>query len=620
MQDAPTNFDTDLFQQIIKEVEKYTPLRYSIENYFTNNVEQERINKHFKIISDHMRAVVNAINDGAEPSNTQRGYIIRRLIRRAYYSGVKLGINEKTFLNKFVQITKDTLIFDIDVSKVSAIIKIEEESFSKTILQGKKILDDELVKTSEFFDVNVAFKLFETYGFPLEMTNDVLSDNNIKLDLKALEVLKDNHSKISKGNKEHSNFSKALNSLSLIEDSISNFVGYESETSKSKVMFLLNDTEKVNQIDGIAYLVLDNTPFYATSGGQLHDKGYLMQSGNRINVIDVFKDKYNNHIHQVEGKINDKDIVECFVDQPTRLGLMRNHSATHLLFASLRKVYGNTIVQLGSNNNQERLTFDFPLKQRPTQEELINIEDFINKVIKRNIKREYIVTTTTEAKKMGAIMTIEEMEYFNTENVRVVKFDDVTTDLCGGTHIDFTQNLENFKIIAVDSKGSGIYRIRALTSNILVDEYLQEQIDKNLVLLNSLTHKIDKLSDEKVELKFKNTKNLNEYLKEVFEQIESYKEKIKELSKPQKQVLEIELEPIKVNNIDLFFANDISKPQIKNTVISIREKFPQALVVLLTKFENNSVLIISSKNVDCKEFAGKLAQHKKINGGGNSLI
>jgi alanyl-tRNA synthetase len=620
MQNVPTNFDTDLFQQIIREVEKYTPLRYQIENYFTNNLEQEKINKHFKIISDHMRAVVNAINDGAEPSNTQRGYIIRRLIRRAYYSGVKLGIQEKTFLNKFVQITKDTLIFDIDVSKVSSIILKEEESFSKTILQGKKILDDEVAKSTDFFDVHVAFKLFETYGFPLEMTNDVLVDHNIKLDLQALEILKENHSAISKGSKEHNNFAKALNSLSLIEESVSNFVGYETEYSKSKVVFLLNETEEVKKIDGTAYLVLDNTPFYATSGGQLHDKGYLMQSGNRIDVIDVFKDKNNNHIHKVEGKINDQDIIECFVDKPNRLGLMRNHSATHLLFAALRKVYGDSIVQLGSNNNQDRLTFDFPLKQRPTTKEVLMIEDFINEVISRNIKREYIVTTTTKAKELGAIMTIEEMEYFNTENVRVVQFDDVTIDLCGGTHIDFTKNLEKFKIISVDSKGSGVYRIRALTSDILVDQYLQEQIDKNLILLNALIQKMNKLSDEQFKPIFKNTKNLNQYLEDIDMEINKHKEIMKELSKPKKVSLELTLKPLQVNGVDLYFANDIEKSQIKNMAISIREKFPQALIVLLTKFENNSILIISSKHIDCKDFANKLSSTKKINGGGNNLI
>ncbi len=620
MQNVPTNFDTDLFQEIIKEIERYTSLRYDIQNYFTNNIEQEKINKHFKIISDHMRAVVNAINDGAEPSNTQRGYVIRRLIRRAYYSGIKLGIKEKTFLNKFVQITKDTLIFDIDVKKVSLIIKDEESNFSKTIIQGKKLLDDEIERTTDFFDVNIAFKLFETYGFPIEMTNDVLVENNIKLDLEKLEILRTKHSEISRGAKEHNNFSKAINSLSLINEPISEFVGYEHIKSKSKVLFLLNDIEKVKNLNGIGYLVLDKTPFYATSGGQLHDKGYLMQSGNKINVIDVFKDKNNNHIHKIEGKINDQDSIECFVDEPTRLGLMRNHSATHLLFAALRKVYGDSIVQLGSDNNQDRLTFDFPLKQRPTEKEISLIEDFINSAIKKNIKREYIITTTTQAKKLGAIMTIEEMEYFNTENVRVVKFDDLTIDLCGGTHIDFTKNIEHFKITDIDSKGSGIYRIRALTSNILVNKYMNIEIEKNLSLLNALIRKINKLSNQQIKYSFHNVENLNEYLNDIYSKTEKYKEVMKILLKPKKISLDIQLEPIKINDIELYFANNIDKSIIKNMAISLREKSIKALVVLLSKFDKSSVLIISSKNIDSKGFANKLSSNKKINGGGNNII
>ncbi len=620
MQNVPTNFDTDLFQEIIKEIEKYTSLRYDIQNYFTNNIEQEKINKHFKIISDHMRAVVNAINDGAEPSNTQRGYVIRRLIRRAYYSGIKLGIKEKTFLNKFVQITKDTLIFDIDVKKVSLIIKEEELNFSKTIIQGKKLLDDEIERTTDFFDVNVAFKLFETYGFPIEMTNDVLIENNIKLDLDKLENLRTKHSEVSRGAKEHNNFSKAINSLSLISELISEFVGYENIKSKSKVLFLLNDVDKVKNLDGIGYLVLDKTPFYATSGGQLHDKGYLMQSGNKINIIDVFKDKNNNHIHKIEGKINDQDSVECFVDESTRLGLMRNHSATHLLFAALRKVYGDSIVQLGSDNNQDRLTFDFPLKQRPTEEEIFSIENFINSAIKKNIKREYIITTTTKAKQIGAIMTIEEMEYFNTENVRVVKFDDLTVDLCGGTHIDFTKNIENFKISSVDSKGSGIYRIRALTSNAIVNKYMESEIDKSLSLLNSLNQKINKLSNQKIKYSFQDIKNLDEYLKDIHLQIDKSKEIVKDLLKPKKISLDVQLEPIKINDVELYFANNIDKSIIKNMAISLREKSTKSLVVLLSTFEKSSVLIISSKNFNSKEFADKLSINKKINGGGNNII
>lgn len=621
IQDVPTNFDTDLFQKIIKEIEKYTLVKYSVENYFLNNEKQEKINKHFKIISDHIRAVVNAINDGAEPSNTQRGYIIRRLIRRAYYSGVKLGIKEKTFLHKLVQITKETLIFDIDVMKVSLIIKEEEENFSKTIIQGKKILDEEISKTKDFFDVNIAFKLFETYGFPIEMTNDILVENNIKLNIEELELLKEEHSRVSRGKKEHNNFSKAINSLNLINESISEFVGYETTESKSKILFLLDDTDKKNSINGISYLLLDKTPFYATSGGQLHDNGYLMQTGNKIKIIDVFKDKYNNHIHKIEGKINDKDIVECFVDKPTRLGLMRNHSGTHILFAALRKEYGDSIIQLGSDNNQDRLTFDFPLKHKPTDDEIINIENFVNATIFKNIKREYIITTTTKAKDIGAIMTIEEMEYFNTENVRVVNFKGVTTDLCGGTHIDFTKNLEKFKIISVENKGSGIYRIRALTSNSLVDKYLNEQISLKLNLLDSLVKKINSLNEEFVVPIFKNKDNFEDYLLQIDLEIERCKKITKELLKKPKNIsLDIELKPKNIKGINLYFSNNIEKQSLKNLATTIRETSINSLIVILSKFENTSLLVIASKDIDSKNFADKLSKIKKINGGGNKIL
>ncbi|MGL5591731.1 MAG: alanine--tRNA ligase-related protein, partial [Metamycoplasmataceae bacterium] len=534
--------------------------------------------------------------------------------------GIKLGIKQTTFLNKLVQVTKDTLIFDINVKKVADIIKIEEDNFSKTIRKGKKILDDEMKKTKDYFNVDVAFKLFETYGFPIEMTNDILNENNIKLDLARLQLLKEKHSLISKANKEHNHFEQALNSLNLIDKQISDFIGYDSLTSRSKILFLLDEKEKVEDINGVGYLVLDKTPFYATSGGQLHDKGYLIQAGNKIEIIDVFKDKNNNHIHKVKGKINAKNYIDAFVDEKTRIGLMRNHSATHLLFAALRKLYGDQIIQLGSDNNQDRLTFDFPLKQRPTEKEIKAIEDFINNIIKKNIIREYIITTTTKAKKMGAIMTIEEMEYFNTENVRVVKFDDITTDLCGGTHIDETKNIEKFKIVSVDSKGSGIYRIRAISSDFLVDKYMNEQIKKQLKLLDSLDNKIINLDKTQRKHLIKPDNDLNKYLNNINGEIDKAKEVLKKLLKGKKISIDVELEPIKISNLNVYFSNNIDKEIIKNFAVSLREKSQNSLIVLLSKFEGQSVLVITSKGIDAKDIASKISVTKKIKGGGNSLI
>ena len=619
MQNVPTNFDTDLFQKIIKEVEKYSKFKYDIENYFIKDLEQEKINKHFKIISDHMRAIVNAINDGAKPSNTQRGYIIRRLIRRAYYSGIKLGIKEKTFLKNFVQITKETLIFDIDVKNVSNIIEKEEENFSKTILNGEKILEKELEKKSSLFDVNVAFKLFETFGFPIEMTNDILLENNVKLDFEKLKKLKNNHSQISKGQEKHSSFSKTINSLALVDGFISKFVGYEEIESESKPVFLINEFEKIKKINGEAYLILDKTPFYATSGGQLHDKGYLLQSGNRIEVLDVFKDKNNNHVHKVKGLINDSDIIQSFVDSHNRIGLMRNHSSTHLLFATLREIYGDKIVQLGSDITAERFTFDFPLDKKPTEAELKIIENKINKIIERNIEREYIVTTISEAKKIGATMTVEETKYLNNSDVRIVKFGNITTDLCGGTHIDQTKNIEKIKIVSIETKGAGIYRIRVITSNDLIEKYMRIEIKKHKSLLQPLVKKMNELSSTSKKYLFKNENNLGEYLEDIKNKIVKYKNEIKELTKSSNKIsLPIDLEERNINGIKLFFSDVVDKSMIKNIAIKTREKYPDAIIVLLSKFSDNSLVVITSKNNKIQNLINNLIETYKIKGGGNA--
>lgn len=635
LQDGPTNFDTDLFLPIIRKIEEMSPFKYDISNYFTKDPIQEKTNKFFKIIADHMRAITNAINDGEKPSNNQRGYIIRRLIRRAYYSGKKLNINKKTFLYKLVPIVVNTLIFPVDVEKVANIIKKEEEAFSLTIEQGKKILEEEMKKSKTYeFDVNGAFKLYETYGFPIEMTNEILLENNFKLDFDKLSQLRNEHSEKSKSNTKILNFSKQINSLTKIESHISKFIGYDhTKLIGAKILYLLNEQDIIRKSsnDEICYLVLKETPMYATSGGQHHDKGYMIQNGNQIQVLDVFKDKNNNNIHVVKGKIDDSLPIDVYVDEETRIGLMRNHSATHLTFAALRKIYGKEIEQLGSDNNQDRLTFDFPLERKPTNEEIKEIEKFVRDVIKKDIPRNYVETTMEQAKKMGAIMTIAEAEYFDSGYIRIVEFPGITSDLCGGTHIDHTKNLEAYKITNIESKGTGIFRIRAITSYKIVNEYLENEYKKNKDIFDIQYKKYKNLFDTKQSnqnlltfdfIQNSNKDNLEDLIEEIKLKTNEVIEQIKLLLKQPNKIIEnVIFQEVEFDGFNILFANNINKRNIKDIAINQREKNHDKIIFCSTNFENNKCsVIITSKTNNVLDFIKSSLITLELKGGGNQLI
>ncbi|KKB26850.1 Alanyl-tRNA synthetase [Mycoplasmopsis meleagridis] len=619
LQDAPTNYDSDLFINIIKEIEKFTVYKYDSNNYFIGNNEQELINRNFKIIADHLRTVVNAIADGAKISSLGRGYIIRRLIRRAIYKSMQLGIKE-IFLHKLVKVVHDSLPFEYDVEYVSREIKKEEELFNKTINNGKEILDKYLQTNKDLIDGRFAFKMLDTYGFPIELTMEIASQFNKKINLDEFEKAKEEHSNKSRGSKV-SGMKDVINSLSLIKGKIDNFIGYENLENQTKILMLLDEENEVDEIDGIGYLIIENTPFYATSGGQNHDEGYILQNGRKIEILDVFKDKYGNHVHKVKGKINKNNILECYVDKEKRLNLARNHSATHLVFSALRKVLGPQIEQLGSDITYERFTFDFPANEKPTDKQIEEIENIMQDIIKQNIKREYIITTTEEAKKLGAIMTIEETEYMDPKNVRMVKWGNITSDLCGGTHIPNSALMENFKIVEVERKQAGIFRIRVVTSNKLVDRYYAE---KNISLaeeFNNILNKIKNLDSKyDFELELKNLNNYQKYLK-LTESINKIREDFKKVNKENSN-FEFDYENTKfekINDKNIYINLEINSPQIKVIASSLREKYPNSYIILGNKYENEILLAIATKNENANALFQKIA--KKLNGrGGGSPI
>ncbi|WP_025755295.1 alanine--tRNA ligase [Mycoplasmopsis cricetuli] len=617
MQDAPTNFDTDLFLPIIKSIEQYSPFKYQVENYFIKNKEQNKINSYFKVIADHMRTVVNAIGDGAKPSNIGRGYILRRLIRRSVHKLMQLQSNKKLILNKLTTVIVNTLPYKYNIKKIEQIILEEEVLFSKTIESGRLLLENYINDKVKIFPGDIAFKLFETYGFPIELTEEILNEKNIILDKQGYEQARLKHIEVSKKDKI-SGMDKVINSLALIDKKIDQFIGYDFEESNSCILKLFDSESEVDFIDGIGYLILDQTPFYATSGGQKHDRGYILQNNNKINILNVFKDKWGNHIHKIQGKIQKQLPVQCFVDKTIRLGLKRNHSGTHLLFCALRNVLGNHIQQLSSDNNEERLTFDFPAENKPTDEQILQIENLVKNYILQNSNRHYLITTTSEAKKMNAIMTLEEAEYMDPKNIRIVHFEGITADLCGGTHLENSSMLENFKIVSVEKKAAGVFRIKAISSNLTVKKYLEQKckeyfedlqkaIDKNKKIMSEYQFQINLPNDLEEQIK---------YLKQVLEKV---KQDNKILLKKSTQVSEIDYNQITVDLINNFSVIVTLLPiqAIKVVASSIREKFPNTIVIGYTE---NNMLVVASKIYNSNQIIQKLFEHFQGKGGGNNLL
>ncbi|EGV00279.1 alanyl-tRNA synthetase [Mycoplasmopsis columbina SF7] len=620
MQDAPTNYDSDLFINIIKEIEKFSNYKYDVNNYFTREKEQELINQHFKVIADHIRTATNAIADGAKVSNVGRGYIIRRLIRRAIYKGMQLGIKD-LFLYKLVEVVKNSLPFEYDVEPVKKAIKDEEELFHKTIEKGKLLLQQFIDENTKELSGKEAFKMLDTYGFPIELTIEILASSNIRVNMVEFEAAKEEHAIKSRGDKAEG-MQGVINSLTLIEDKIDEFIGYDYLEAKSNVLMLLNNENEVNEINGIGYLILDKTPFYATSGGQNHDEGYMIQNGNKIKVLDVFKDKFANHVHKVEGVVNNQDPVECYVDSAKRLNLARNHSATHLVFSALRKVLGPQIEQLGSDITYERFTFDFPADEKPTDAQIAEVEAIMQEIIKRNIKREYLNTTTEKAKKMGVIMTIQETEYMDPKNVRLVKWGDVTSDLCGGTHLEYSSQLENFKIVAVERKQAGVFRIRVVTSNALVDKFYSDQVDFYLNELNNIVNKTKSLdANYNLEINLNDLNNIDKY-NLILKLIEQAREDFKKVNK-EKSNIEFDYENVHfedVNNKKMYFNFNLDPSQVKIIASTLREKYPNAYIFVGTKDQKQTLLVVAVKVDNANLLFQKIAKSLNGRGGGSPIL
>lgn len=506
LQDVPTNFDTDLFQAIIKQCEKFTKYRYDMEDYFKPDPEQTKINIAFKIISDHIRCLTFAISDGVFPGPKTRSYILRRLIRRAAIYGQKLAIN-KPFLHLLVPTVikvmgshytelkaKEELIINV--------IKNEELKFWQTLVSGKELLL-QVIKEEKKISATNAFKLFDTYGFPIELTQELAQEQEVSIDLDGFNELLAQHKENARNAQGDVKALTQQNPLLVNLPLTSSFIGYKKEKiTDAEVIFLFKDNEQLQSLENTTgYAILDKTPFYAEKGGQAADAGEINGPDGYGTVLDVQSvNNLNIHYLDVSGKISKNDVVSAVINQEKRYYTRKNHSGTHLLHAALRKVLGNHVMQSGSFNNEEYLRLDFSHFQNVSQAELLAIEEQVTTWITSATPCEVLHLTHDQALKIGALAFFGEK--YETI-VRVIKFGDFSIELCGGTHCANTKEVEDLLIIGIESKGSGSYRVQALTSFKTINEFLETEFNQIKATItdikNKYTTQAKVKSDKKIE-------------------------------------------------------------------------------------------------------------------------
>ncbi|WP_270316408.1 alanine--tRNA ligase [Lactococcus petauri] len=461
IQGGKTNFDTDLFLPIIREIERISGKTY----------DPDGDNMSFKVIADHIRALSFAIGDGALPGNEGRGYVLRRLLRRAVMHGKKLGIEGK-FLAQFVPVVGKIMesYYPEVLEKQDFIMQIidrEEEAFGRTIDGGSKLLDELLAKLKEegktMLEGQDIFRLYDTYGFPVELTEELAEDAGFKIDHEGFKAaMKEQQDRARAAVIKGGSMGAQNETLQSIKEE-SEFL-YDVEKYDGKLLVAVKDDEKVDTVSGEAQLIFDKTPFYAEMGGQVSDHGVIKNAAGKVvaEVKDVQHAPNGQNLHMVDilSTLVVGETYTLEIDAERRHGIVKNHTATHLLHAALHNIVGEHALQAGSLNEVEFLRFDFTHFAPVSKEELADIERQVNEVIWQSLAVETVETDIDTAKEMGAMALFGE-KYG--KNVRVVKIGDYSVELCGGTHTATTSEIGLFKIIKEEGIGSGVRRIVAVT-------------------------------------------------------------------------------------------------------------------------------------------------------------
>ncbi|EMU77044.1 alanine--tRNA ligase [Escherichia coli MP021017.9] len=598
LQHVNSNYDIDLFRTLIQAVAKVTGAT-------------DLSNKALRVIADHIRSCAFLIADGVMPSNENRGYVLRRIIRRAVRHGNMLGAKE-TFFYKLVGPLIDVMgsageDLKRQQAQVEQVLKTEEEQFARTLERGLALLDEELAKLSgDTLDGETAFRLYDTYGFPVDLTADVCRERNIKVDEAGFEAAMEEQRRRAR---EASGFGADYNAMIRV-DSASEFKGYDHLELNGKVTALFVDGKAVDAINAgqEAVVVLDQTPFYAESGGQVGDKGELKGANFSFAVEDT--QKYGQAIGHIgklaAGSLKVGDAVQADVDEARRARIRLNHSATHLMHAALRQVLGTHVSQKGSLVNDKVLRFDFSHNEAMKPEEIRAVEDLVNAQIRRNLPIETNIMDLEAAKAKGAMALFGE-KY--DERVRVLSMGDFSTELCGGTHASRTGDIGLFRIISESGTAAGVRRIEAVTGEGAIATVHADS---------------DRLSEVAHLLKG-DSNNLADKVRSVLErtrQLEKELQQLKEQAAAQESA-NLSSKAIDVNGVKLLVSelSGVEPKMLRTMVDDLKNQLGSTIIVLATVAEGKVSLIAGvSKDVTDRVKAGELigmvAQQVGGKGGG----
>lgn len=598
LQHVNSNYDIDLFRTLIQAVAKVTGAT-------------DLSNKSLRVIADHIRSCAFLIADGVMPSNENRGYVLRRIIRRAVRHGNMLGAKE-TFFYKLVGPLIDVMgsageDLKRQQAQVEQVLKTEEEQFARTLERGLALLDEELAKLSgDTLDGETAFRLYDTYGFPVDLTADVCRERNIKVDEAGFEAAMEEQRRRAR---EASGFGADYNAMIRV-DSASEFKGYDHLELNGKVTALFVDGKAVDAINAgqEAVVVLDQTPFYAESGGQVGDKGELKGANFSFAVEDT--QKYGQAIGHIgklaAGSLKVGDAVQADVDEARRARIRLNHSATHLMHAALRQVLGTHVTQKGSLVNDKVLRFDFSHNEAMKPEEIRAVEDLVNTQIRRNLPIETNIMDLEAAKAKGAMALFGE-KY--DERVRVLSMGDFSTELCGGTHASRTGDIGLFRIISESGTAAGVRRIEAVTGEGAIATVHADS---------------DRLSEVAHLLKG-DSNNLADKVRSVLErtrQLEKELQQLKEQAAAQESA-NLSSKAIDVNGVKLLVSelSGVEPKMLRTMVDDLKNQLGSTIIVLATVAEGKVSLIAGvSKDVTDRVKAGELigmvAQQVGGKGGG----